>query len=151
MTREFRLASLLRIRRTQEEQAGGVLAERTARVRDARALRERATQHLAGYGEPGTELVNLRAIAASRASAHAMLGELRELEAALAADAEAAREHHRAARGRTRRLEKLETAHLVRLRGEDVRREQATLDELAALRRRSAPAEPRKGDGDADR
>ncbi|WP_350348553.1 flagellar export protein FliJ [Agromyces sp. G08B096] len=134
MTRGFRLDALLRVRRVQEEQARSVLAGRNARLRDSDALRTRALHELAAFGEPGTDLDTLRAVAAGRASIEARLGELRMLRAAQAAEAEEARAAHEAADRRVRALERLETAHLTAAAAEDLRAEQLRLDELGSAR-----------------
>jgi flagellar FliJ protein len=140
MTRGFRLEGLLRVRRVQEEQAVSVLADRRARLRDSDALRERAMEELAAFGEPGTDVDTLRAVAAARASSAARLGELRIRRQALVPEVDAAQSAHAEARRRVLGLERLEAAHERRVAAEDLRAEQARLDELAAARRSGTDA-----------
>lgn len=132
--RGFRLEGLLRVRRVQEEQAVSVLADRRARLRDSDALRDRALQELAAFGEPGTDVDTLRAIAAARASSAARLGELATLRQALVPEVHAAQAAHAEARRRVRGLERLEAEHDRRAADEELRTEQLRLDELATTR-----------------
>lgn len=134
MTRGFRLEGLLRVRRVQEEQAVSVLADRRARLRDSEALRRRATEQLAAFGEPGTDVDTLRAIAAARASSAARLGELGARHHQLVPQVEAAQADHAEARRRVRALERLEAAHVQAVETAALRTEQLRLDELAATR-----------------
>jgi flagellar FliJ protein len=134
MTRGFRLEGLLRVRRVQEEQAVSVLADRRARLRDSEALRERALQELAAFGDPGTDVDTLRAIAAARASSAARLGELRIRQQALLPEIDAAQAAHAEARRRVLGLERLEAEHERLVDAEELRAEQARLDELAGTR-----------------
>jgi flagellar FliJ protein len=130
----FRLEGLLRVRRVQEEQAVSVLADRRARLRDSDALRDRALQELAAFGEPGTDVDTLRAIAASRASSAARLGELQARRQALVPEVDAARAAHAEARRRVLGLERLEAEHARETIAETLRAEQLTIDELATTR-----------------
>lgn len=134
MTRGFRLEGLLRVRRVQEEQAVSVLADRRARLRDSEALRDRAMQELAAFGDPGTDVDTLRAVAAARASSAARLGELRIRQQALLPEIDAAQAAHAEARRRVLGLERLEAEHERVAEAEELRAEQARLDELAGMR-----------------
>jgi flagellar FliJ protein len=134
MTRGFRLEGLLRVRRVQEEQAVSVLADRRARLRDSEALRERALHELAAFGDLGTDVDTLRAVAAARASSAARLGELRIRQQALLPEVDAAQAAHAEARRRVLGLERLEAEHERVLETEELRAEQARLDELAGTR-----------------
>ena len=130
----FRLDGLLRVRRVQEERTASVLASRTARLRDSEALRSRAMRELAAYGEPGTRLETLRAIAAARASSEAMLAELRRAGARLEDEVDEARIALGEARRRVRTLERMELAHVEAEQEAELKHEQNRLDEIASGR-----------------
>jgi len=130
----FRLEGLLRVRRVQEEQAVSVLADRRARLRDSDAVRERVLEELAGFGEPGTDVDTLRAVATARASIAARLGELRMQRSALLPEVEAAAALHAEARRRVRGLERLAAEHVRQADADELRAEQNRLDELAPHR-----------------
>lgn len=130
----FRLDGLLRVRRVQEERTASVLASRTARLRDSEALRSRAMRELAAYGEPGTRLETLRAIAAARASSEAMLAELRLAGARLEDEVDEARIALGEARRRVRTLERMELAHVEAEQEAELKHEQNRLDEIASGR-----------------
>lgn len=134
MSPRFSLAGLLRVRRIQEDQAQGVLAERNAKLREHDAVRDRALRHLAGYGGPETSLETLRAVAAARATGAAMLSELQLRRDGLQRGAAEARTAHLEARIRTRGIERLEAAHSARVAAEELRVEQLRLDELGSSR-----------------
>ncbi|MGH3705782.1 MAG: flagellar FliJ family protein [Agromyces sp.] len=134
MNRAFSLSGLLRVRRIQEDQAQGVLAARNGRLRDNEAVRERALRHLEAFGEPGTSLETLRAVAAARAASAAMLGEWEIRQESLERSAAEARVEHAAAHARTRGIERLETAHAAHVAEADLKAEQSRLDELTASR-----------------
>lgn len=134
MSPRFSLAGLLRVRRIQEDQAQGVLAERNAKLRESDAVRDRALRHLSGFGEPGMSLETLRAVAAARAAGAGLLGELQTRRTGLELGVTEARAAHREARVRTRGIERLEAAHAARTHAEDLRAEQLRLDELGAAR-----------------
>ncbi|MGX5697753.1 flagellar export protein FliJ [Agromyces soli] len=130
----FRLDGLLRVRRAQEERTASVLAARTARLRDSEALRSRAMRELAAFGEPGTTLEALRAVAAARASSEAMLAELRLAGARLEDEVDEARLALGEARRRVRTLERLEQAHRSAEQEAELKHEQNRLDEIASGR-----------------
>lgn len=131
----FRLDGLLRVRRVQEERTASVLASRTAKLRDSEALRARAQRELSAYGEPGTQLETLRAIAAARASSEAMLAELLAASTLLQAEVDEAKLTHDEARRRVRTLERMEAAHVEAELETELRVEQNRLDEIANGRR----------------
>ncbi|MFK4731499.1 flagellar FliJ family protein [Agromyces mediolanus] len=130
----FRLDGLLRVRRVQEERTASVLASRTAKLRDSEALRARAQRELSAYGEPGTQLETLRAIAAARASSEAMLAELLAASTLLEAEVDEAKLTHDEARRRVRTLERMEAAHAEAELETELRVEQNRLDEIASGR-----------------
>ena len=134
MSRAFSLSGLLRVRRIQEDHAQGVLAAHNGRVHGSEAQRERAMRHLGAFGEPGTSLETLRAVAAARAASAAMLGEWATLHDALERSAAEARHELAEAHARARGLERLETAHDAQLAEDDLRAEQSRLDEIPAAR-----------------
>lgn len=138
MARAFALAGLQRLRDLQEAQAAGKLAAANAKLREgsARAARARAAADAAPVDADSAAA--LQAVAAARASTRSLLVELDGLVASLDDEAEAVRTEYREARRRAVVLEKLGERHAEGVLREDLAREQAALDELAA---RGRPAE----------
>lgn len=139
MSRSFRLAGLLRLRRLQEEQAAADLARANAE-RLAAVERRRVTAEMLGdsslpaLGDEAT----WKAAVAGRAALQGMV-----TESLVAIDLAAAQVDHAAglwteARTRATTLTKLEERHELAVRVEDDRLEQLVLDE-AATRRATAP------------
>jgi len=138
MARQFPLAGLLRVRRLQEEQAAGGLAEANRRLRDADDARTEAYAALHDLPADAVDRATLTAIAAARASARSMLAELGAVEEARRAEADAAQAQYRAARERAAVLGKLEDRHAGLAAAEELRAEQVVLDELAGSRHNRA-------------
>jgi flagellar export protein FliJ len=127
----FALLGLLRLRHSQEEQAGATLARAHGRVRDNAAIDSRARRNLAAFGSESTSTEALRAIAANRSSSASMLTELNSLSQQLAADVDVAQTAYKDARTKSVGLEKLEERHNTREAEEDLRIEQNAIDEIA--------------------
>ena len=141
MARTFSLAGLLRLRHAQQDQAAGRLAEANDRLRDAADRRLAAKRTLDDGPAQVTDAAMLSAIAASRASSRAMLAELDAVAARRRAEADEAQTAFGAARRAAIGLEKLEAAHAVEAAAEDLRTEQAALDEIAGQSWRVRQAE----------
>ena len=141
MARAFSLIGLLRLRHAQQDQAAGRLAEANERLRDAADRRVAARRTLDDGPAQVTDAAMLSALAASRASSRGMLAELDAVAARRRADAEQAQAEFAAARRAAIGLEKLEAAHAVEAAAEDLRTEQAALDEIAGQSWRTRAAE----------
>ena len=141
MARAFSLLGLLRLRHAQQDQAAGRLAEANDRLRDAADRRLAAKRTLDDGPAQVTDAAMLSAIAASRASSRAMLAELDAVAARRRAEADEAQTAFEAARRAASGLEKLEAAHAVEAAAEDLRTEQAALDEIAGQSWRVRQAE----------
>jgi len=141
MARAFSLLGLLRLRHAQQDQAAGRLAEANDRLRDAADRRLAAKRTLDDGPAQVTDAAMLSAIAASRASSRAMLAELDAVAARRRAEADEAQTAFGAARRAAIGLEKLEAAHAVEAAAEDLRTEQAALDEIAGQSWRVRQAE----------
>jgi flagellar FliJ protein len=142
VTREFPLAALLRLRRLREDDAAAALAGANADVAQAagRAAATRDALAVAQVPDRGDELA-LRVALASRA---ALSGLLVEHDAAAQRASERARERAAdwtGARRDTRALELLEERHDEEARTEELRGEQAVLDEVAGRRAASTRQE----------
>jgi flagellar FliJ protein len=133
--KEFNLAGLLRLRRTEEDIAGAELARINHRLRENDRIDHRARLALAGYGEEATSTETLRAIAASRQSSAVALAELRATREQINTEQQDAQSKYTTARTRSVSLEKLEERHRERMFAEDLRAEQAALDELTNNKR----------------
>lgn len=137
MSRPYRLAGLLRLRKLQEDQAASDLAVANAARRAALDLQAVAQGELAHHGfDPVSETGAWRSAIASRV---ALRGLVREAAAAseLAATEVDQREMAWAdARRRAVPLEKLAERHEESEKVEDLRQEQIVLDEIAS---RGAP------------
>jgi flagellar FliJ protein len=131
MARTFSLVGLLRLRHAQQDQAAGRLAEANSRLREAADRRVAARRTLDDGPAQVTDAAMLSAIAASRASSRGMLAELDAVAARRRADVDEAEASFAAARRAAIGLEKLEAAHAVEAAADDLRTEQAALDEIA--------------------
>ncbi|MBD8044724.1 flagellar FliJ family protein [Arthrobacter sp. Sa2BUA2] len=131
MGRDFPLAGLLRLRRLQQDSAAGSLAAANAKLRQSSDARSEAYDALAATPLEAADAATLHAIAAVRASSRSMLADLLAAEALDNTAVHTAQAEFHAARARSVGLEKLETKHSDALAVEDLRTEQAVLDELA--------------------
>lgn len=136
----FRLAGLLRVRRTQEKLAAGEHARAGSGARSAARLREDARATLGAHQLEGGGAAGWAASVAARSAMRGALvaaqGEA-ELAASAARDAEQA---WAVARGRTRALEQLEQRRAVEEARRALKVDQRRIDDL----RRA----PRPGDDD---
>jgi len=137
MARRFPLAGLLRLRHAEQDRAAAALAAANDRVRDAADARFAARRNLADREQTQTvtDAATLSALAAARASTRGMLEELDAVARSRQADADGAQGAYNAARRAALGLEKLEGHHAREQAAEDLRAEQAALDEIAARRR----------------
>ncbi|MBM2617379.1 cell envelope biogenesis protein TolA [Actinoplanes sp. LDG1-06] len=132
MNRFFRLSPVLRARKAQEDAAKGAVIQSRADIRDAEALVRRKHLDLVGAEAP-TEgsaraivagLVARQSLAGALMSAHRMVSDAQEIERErMAVLADAAK--------RRRAVEMMAERHAEMVRANDLRRDQANLDELA--------------------
>ena len=132
MGRLFRLAPVLRARKAQEDAARGAVNQSRADIRDAQALVKRRHLDLVGAEAPteGTarsmvaSLVARQSLAAGLFSAHRMVNDAEEVERErMAVLADAAK--------RRRAVEMMAERHAEMVRANDLRKDQAALDEIA--------------------
>ncbi|SDC84661.1 flagellar FliJ protein [Sanguibacter gelidistatuariae] len=133
MSRPYRLAGLLRLRKLQEDQAASDLAVANAARRAALDRQSAAEGALADHGfDPVTDVGAWRSAIASRVALRGLV-----LEASVAAEVAATEVNQRElawadARRRAIPLEKLEERHEETEKIEDLRQEQIVLDEIAS-------------------
>jgi flagellar FliJ protein len=145
MARAFRLASLLRVRRLEEDRAAGVLAAANARRADAAARRRQAETALTFGGLPQhADELHWQAAVASRAALGGLLAESVAASMQASDAAGVAEQAWSAARTRAVVLEKLEVRHDLAQQVEELRLEQLVLDEVAT---RNAILRARAGSG----
>lgn len=137
MARSFPLAGLLRLRHTEQDRAAATLAAANDRVREAADARVAARRTLeeSGTAMPIEDAATLSAVAAARAATRGMLRELDVVAEQHRSDAARAQDAYNAARRSALGLEKLEEQHTARETAEELRTEQAALDEIAARTR----------------
>jgi len=131
----FSLAGLLRLRRLREDQAAAEVGRARSRASELAADRHQLIDSLSDHGHEARDVRGIAAISAARASTSTMLADLeglRRTQEEIVARAEA---EHRAARRATLSVEKLEERHEVEARAEELRTEQALLDEVAGQAR----------------
>jgi flagellar FliJ protein len=134
MSRHFRLAGLLRLRKLQQDQAALDLAEANARVAELQARHGRARSALSALGNSPQTVAALNAMAAARSSSRSMLAELDALGRNHQESLDAAQTTYNAARAQSVALEKLHDRHAAALQAEDLHAEQTVLDEIAGAR-----------------
>ncbi|GAB2611030.1 hypothetical protein Aab01nite_25460 [Paractinoplanes abujensis] len=132
MNRFFRLSPVLRARKAQEDAAKGAVMQSRAEIREAQDLVRRKQLDLVGAEAPteGTAraivagLVARQSLAGALMSAHRMVEEAEEVERErMAVLADAAK--------RRRAVEMMAERHAEMVRANDLRKDQANLDELA--------------------
>lgn len=132
MNRLFRLGPVLRARKAQEDAARGAVNQSRAEILDAQALVKRRKLDLVGAEAPteGTaramvaSIVARQSLAAGLISAQRMVTDAEQLERErLAVLAEAAK--------RRRAVELMGERHAEMVRAHDLRKDQASLDELS--------------------
>ena len=133
MSRAFRLAGILRLRRLEEDQAAarlaaahGDLAETTGRIDDL-------ARRLDASPDRAADAASLAAVAASRAATNALFAVLAAEEQVRAADVDQAGAELRRARAATSGLEKLQERHDAATLRAEGRAEQHVLDEVATV------------------
>jgi len=135
MTREFSLAGLLRVREIQERAAAQRLSRAVIDARHTEARDRHLRSALAGEGTDAVDVRSLAALAAARAAGRSMLAELTTLAEMQSQSVDEARAEHAEARRAMRGLDRLADAHAVRERTDELRVEQAELDEIASRSR----------------
>lgn len=132
MNRIFRLTPVLRARKAQEDAARGDLVQSRSEVREAQALAKRRQMDLVGQDAPSegsaramvAALVARQSLAAGVFSAQRMVTDAEEVEREkMAALTDAAK--------RRRAVEMLSERHAAMVKANDLRVDQANLDELA--------------------
>ncbi|WP_127498423.1 cell envelope biogenesis protein TolA [Actinoplanes solisilvae] len=132
MNRFFRLSPVLRARKAQEDAAKGAVIQSRAEIRQAEQLVRRRQLDLVGSDAPteGTaramvaSLVARQSLAGALMSAHRMVSDAEEVERErMAVLADAAK--------RRRAVEMMAERHAEMVRANDLRVEQANLDEIA--------------------
>ncbi|GGD75085.1 hypothetical protein [Microbacterium murale] len=135
MTRDFSLAGLLRVREIQERAAAQRLSRAVIDARHTEARDRRLRTALAGEGTEAVDVRSLAALAAARGAGRSLLADLSSLDAIQQEELAQARSEHADARCAMRGLDRLADAHAVRERTEELRSEQAELDEIASRAR----------------
>ena len=140
---EFRLASLLRVRRLEEDRAASVLGAANARRTESAERRRQDAEQLATSELPRrTDELHWHAAIASRAALGGILAESTAVAQLTARQAATAEQAWSVARTRAVVLEKLEERHREAVEAEDLRLDQLLLDEVAT---RSAGIRARAG------
>jgi flagellar FliJ protein len=129
--RDFSLSGLLRLRRLQQNAAGGELLRARSRASELAAQRTHVRDAVLGAGDDSDSIATMHAIAAARSSTSSMLADLSVLEAEASRTVDAAAREHAATRRAVLSIEKLEERHRIEERIEELRNEQNVLDELA--------------------
>lgn len=131
MSKQFSLAGLLRLRHLQQDEAAGQLASANARLDSTSVQRNRARAALGATRTEATSTESLYAMAAGRASMRSMLADLDSMIYQQQDEANQADDAFKLARAKAIALEKLEAKHVEAVAAEELRAEQAVLDELA--------------------
>lgn len=135
MSRAFPLAGLLRLRKTQEDQAAAELASAHRSARDAKARRGTARIEASMTESEAVSAAALTAIAAARASSRSMLADLDALCQIEDENLATAQSAYMTAHNRSVGLEKLSDRHRVQWNAGQLKAEQNALDEIASARR----------------
>ncbi|WP_426184690.1 flagellar FliJ family protein [Microbacterium sp. TWP3-1-2b2] len=135
MTRGFSLAGLLRVRQIQERAAAQRLSRAVIDARHTEARDRHLRSALAGEGTDAVDVRSLAALAAARSAGRSMLADLTALAEVQSQSVDEARAEHAEARRAMRGLDRLAEAHAVRARTDELRVEQAELDEIASRSR----------------
>jgi flagellar export protein FliJ len=133
--RQFSLAGLLRVRGIQERAAAERLSRAALDARHTEARDRHLRTALAGEGTEAVDVRSLAALAAARSASRSMLADLTALAASQEQVLAEARADHADARRAQRGLDRLAQAHAERVRVEELRAEQAELDEIASRTR----------------
>lgn len=128
----FGLAGLLRLRKLGEERAAHDVVRARSRAAELAHERHQLLDQLTDHGHEARDVRGIAAISAARASSATMLSDLEALvqsQRQLVAQTELL---HRDAKRGVRAVEKLEERFTEEQRFEELRAEQAALDELTA-------------------
>ncbi|MGN6742208.1 MAG: flagellar FliJ family protein [Amnibacterium sp.] len=131
----FSLAGLLRLRRLREDQAAAEVGRARSRASEIASQRHQLIDTLSDPEHEARDVRGIAASSAARASTSTMLADLEALHVAQAEVVAEAEARHRAARRDTLSFEKLEERHEAAARSDELRAEQAALDELAGRAR----------------
>ncbi len=134
MAAAFPLAGLLRVRRIQQERAASELAVANARLREHTVRQVRARDELGATMSEVSDTSSMHAVAAARATAGGLLGDLESLRVLSEEEADRSRQQYTDARTRSRGLEKLEDRHFDAQNARELHAQQLALDELASIR-----------------
>lgn len=134
MTRPFSLAGLLRVRSIQERAAAQELSRATIEANQTATRDRHLRAALAADESDATDVRSLAALAAARVAGRSMLADLQSLAELQQAEVESAQTAHESVRRELRGLDRLATAHRMRVRAEQLRVEQHELDEIALRR-----------------
>ncbi|GAB2518207.1 flagellar FliJ family protein [Paramicrobacterium agarici] len=134
MARKFALTGLLRLRSIQQREAAERLSRASITARQTEARDRQARAALASTGTEAVDVRTLAAIAASRVAARSQLAELTNLADVHNRERDEAEREHTRAKRNEKSIEKLEQAHVKRERADELRAEQAVLDEIATTR-----------------
>lgn len=129
---KFSLASLLRLRKLDEDQRAAELNSSRSRQQIGLARTRRVRSALADSTVDPVSFASLSSIAASRASAARMLAELDEVDRVAGVEVSMAAAAHAEAHRRTQGLEKLEQRFDDATAVAERREEQLHLDDLSA-------------------
>ncbi|MCX7522383.1 flagellar FliJ family protein [Microbacterium sp. STN6] len=132
MAPRFSLAGLLRLRHLQQDQAAASLGAAHALLRENSERHTRVRAALRDTASDPTSVAALSAIAAARASTLGMVQELGALGRVHESAVADAQETYEEARSRSIGLEKLEAKHDALVVHEELREEQAVIDEIAS-------------------
>jgi flagellar protein FliJ len=132
VNRFFRLSPVLRARKAQEDAAKGAVIQSRADIRDAEALVKRRHLDLVGAEAPseGTARAIVASLVARQSLAGALMGAQRMVEDAQAVERERMAILADAAK-RRRAVEMMAERHAEAVKANDLRKDQASLDELA--------------------
>ena len=131
----FRLASILRLRNLEEQQAAGELASANHSLSKVVERRIEIRAKLAGTSTDITSPGAIAAMSGARAASASMLADLAAMHSAAEVTADTASAAYKQARARALALEKLEIRHDQQQAQQRAADEQAALDEIAVSRR----------------
>lgn len=138
MSRGFSLAGLLRVRGVQEREAAARLSRAMVEAAQTAAHDRRLRAALADGSSEAVDVRSLAAIAAARVAGRGALADLQTLAAVREQAVDEARAAHAEARRAQRGLERMAETHARRVRVDELRAEQAELDEIAGRGREQA-------------
>lgn len=135
MSRVFRLAGLLRLRKLQEDQAAAALARANARRKDHRALMAQTRGTLEDTPGEVSSATALRSAAAARSVSRHLLADLAALNTSVEDEVRSAQAVLVEAKTASSALEKLAEKHAGEEMDRELHEEQLFLDELSTNKR----------------